>query len=365
MSFQKTIAWVLCILSAGLLYSCDQAQRGSNSNKPPARGGRGEIVLVIDSLKFQGEVKEALLEVFQEDIPGLVREESLYDLRRVDPRAMTRILRMAYNIVYVTTFDDKNPGSQSINAQFSKKSKEQAAKNDSLFMIRNEDEFARGQEVIYLFGNNEKELIENLRKNKSKIQNLFEVRERNRLGEVLFNRTNGKLAAKGEELFNLELKIPPSYQFVKEGENFLWARQPTPTTQRADISLIFYETEYKSEEQLFPENIIKLRDEILKTRVFGDPNNPESFVKTEKQVPPAFRNLKIDGQYAVEMRGQWKTNNVSMGGSFISYVTVNPDNSKLYFMEGFVFYPNEKHKSALWEIETILMGTNFIENPEK
>ncbi|QDH81044.1 DUF4837 family protein [Echinicola soli] len=362
MNKKNSLFLALFILAASILVSCQDGKNGSNSNKPKARGASGEILLVIDSVKYKGPVGDALKGIFEEDIKGLVRQETLFDMRKVDPRSMTRILKMAYNIVYVTTFDDKKAGSRMISNQFSPASKEKAAADPSLFMLRNEDEFAQGQEVVYLFGNTEEELINNLRKNKDKLQNLFEVRERNRLGDAILERTSGKVQSKGKEILGLNLKIPASYQYVKEEENFLWARQPTPTTQRADISLIFYQTDYTSEEQVFPENIIKLRDEILKTRVFGDPEKPTSYLETEKQIVPSFRNMQIDGHYAIEMRGQWKTHTISMGGSFVSYTIVDEAKGKLYYLEGFLYYPNETHKKALREIEAILMATTFPED---
>ncbi|AWW29388.1 DUF4837 domain-containing protein [Echinicola strongylocentroti] len=364
MNKRKSLILALLIFTAGLVISCTEGEDGDNSNKPRARGASGEILLVIDSLKYKGPVGDALKGIFEEDIKGLVREETLFDMRKVDPRSMTRILKMAYNIVYVTTFDDKKPGSRMISNQFSPQSKEKAAADPSLFMLRNEDEFARGQEVVYLFGNNEEDLINNLRKNKEKLQNLFEVRERNRLGEVILSRTNGAVQTKGEEILGLDLTVPASYQFVKEEENFLWARQPTPTTKRADISLIFYQTDYTSEEQVFPENLIAFRDQILKTRVFGDPEKPNSYLETEKQIVPSFRNMEIDGHYAIEMRGQWKTHTISMGGSFVSYAVVDEAKGKLYYLEGFLYYPSETHKKALREIEAILMATKFPEAPK-
>ncbi|WP_215224784.1 DUF4837 family protein [Echinicola shivajiensis] len=361
MSTKRIFILAAAIVFTVIISSCENLKSESGSNKPKARGGHGEILLVIDSLKYKGPVKDALENVFEEDIKGLVREETIFDIRKVDPRTMTRILKMAYNIVYVTTFDDKKPGSRMISAQFSPQSKEKALEDNSLFMIRNEDEYAQGQEVIYLFGNNEEELVNNLNKNKGKLQNLFEVRERNRLSTAIFNRRNGAIETKAKEKFNLDLKIPASYQFVKEEDHFMWLRQPTPNTQRADISLFFYETDYTSEEQVFPENIIQFRDQILKERIFGDPEKPNSYLKTETQIIPSFRDIKVDGKYALEMRGQWRTNNISMGGSFLSYIVVDQKRGKLYYMEGFLYYPNETHKSALREIETILLATKFPE----
>lgn len=224
MKKKNSLILALFLFATGILVSCQDGENGNNSNKPKARGASGEILLVIDSLKYKGPVGDALKNVFEEDIKGLVRQETLFDMRKVDPRSMTRILKMAYNIVYVTTFDDKKPGSRMISNQFSPASKEKAAADPSLFMLRNEDEFAQGQEVVYLFGNSEEELINNLRKNKNKLQNLFEVRERNRLGEAILARTSGKVQSEGEEILGLELTVPASYQFVKEEENFLWAK---------------------------------------------------------------------------------------------------------------------------------------------
>lgn len=330
-----------------------------NSSKPRASGDIGEIILVMDSALFQGPVGDAVRDVFEDDIQGLVRQEKIFNIRRVDPESMNRVLKRAPNIVYVTTFDGTTPGSRIINRQFNQTSKEMAEKDPKLFMLRIENEFARGQEVLYLFGNNEEQLIQNLRANKNKLQNFYVVRERNRLGEGILRRTNSAVKVKGKEKFGIEINVPASYQFVQEDENFLWLRQPTPTTDRADISLFFYQTDYVSEEQVFPENIIALRNEITKSRIFGDPANRNSYTEIQEQAPPHFRNIDINGHYGIEVRGQWRTHNLSMGGSFLSYVVVDEANGKLYYMDGFIYYPNEEHRAALREIETVLLATEF------
>ena len=361
MSLRKIIIIAFFLFPSFLfLTGCGENGEGnSDSSKPSARGEIGEIILVMDSTKYQGPVGDAVRGIFEEDIRGLERQEKIFNLKRVDPRAMNRLLRMATNIVYVTTFDDKSSGSRTINAQFNQKSKEMAQNDSSLFMLRNENEFAMGQEVLYLFGHNEEQLIQNLNANKDKIQNLYEVRERERLARGILSRKNSAMKVKGLEKFGIGINVPASYQFVQEDENFLWMRQPTPTTNRADISLFFYQTDYTSEEQLFPENIIKLRNDITRERIFGDPDNPDSYIEIQQQSVPSFRNITIDGNYAIELRSQWRTHNISMGGSFLSYTVVDEKSGKLYYLEGFVYYPNEAHRASLREIETILLATDF------
>ncbi|MDA0314395.1 MAG: DUF4837 family protein [Bacteroidetes bacterium] len=339
------------------LFSCEQ-EDGSNGTKPKARGSIGEIVLAIDSIKWAGPVGEELRAIFEEDLPGMLRSESIFKIHRVDPRAMTRMLKMYTNLVYVTTFDDKKGGSQVINAQFTPESKAKAAADPNIYSLRMEDEFALGQEVLYLFGNNEEELISNLRKHKDKLQNLFEVRERTRLAKPLLARKNATAQSDGRKNLGIEIMPPVSYQIAKSESGFLWLRQPSPTENRPDISVYYFVTDYTKEEQTFPENILALRDSLAKTHIFGDPEDPTSFMKSEKQIPAAFRNLVINDNFTVEIRGTWKTNNMSMGGSYLGYLMIDQKKGKLYYMEGFVYYPNELHRNALREIQTILLHTN-------
>src|SRR5690554_1660520 len=153
---RKTTICIGFLFSILFWMGCQEnSEQNSDSSKPKARGEIGEIIMVIDSAKYQGPVGDALREVFAADIPGLIRSEQAFRLRVVDPQSMNRVLRAATNIIFVTTFDDNRPGSRALNAQFSAASKEKASQDSSLYMLRVENEFAIRQEVIYLFGNNE------------------------------------------------------------------------------------------------------------------------------------------------------------------------------------------------------------------
>lgn len=355
----RALSYIILIFLSAALFSCEGGgSSNGQSTKPKARGTAGEIVLAIDSTKWAGPVGDELREIFEADLPGMLRSESMFKVHRVDPRAMTRMLKMYTNVVYVTTFDDKRGGSQVINAQFTKESKEKASADPSLYSLRMEDEYAIGQEVLYLFGNTEEELIANLRKNKDRLQNLFEVRERGRLEKPLFARKNSAAEHAARTKLGIQIQAPASYQIAKSTDDFLWLRSPTPTERRPDISVFFYETDYRSEEQTFPANILALRDSIAREHIFGDPEDINSYVVSEKQIPPAFRNMVINDNFTVEIRGTWKTNNLSMGGTYLGYLMVDQAKGKLYYMEGFVYFPNESHRDALREIQTILLNTN-------
>jgi len=354
----KVFQLSIFLLIALTIFSCKDGN-SSDAMKPKAKGSIGEIVLAIDSTKWAGPVGEELRAIFEADLPGMIRSEPQFKVHRVDPRAMTRMLKMYTNLIYVTTFDDKKGGSQAINAQFTTESKAKAAADPSMYSLRMEDEFAIGQEVLYLFGNNEQELITNLRKNKDQLQNLFEVRERNRLAKPLMARKNATAQSDARKNLGIEIMPPISYQIAKSESGFLWLRQPSPTDKRPDISVYFHVEDYTQEEQTFPQNILALRDSIAKKHIFGDPDDPNSFMTSEKQIPPAFRNMEINNNFTVEIRGTWKTNNLSMGGTYLGYLMIDQKKGKLYYMEGFVYFPNEVHRDALREIQAVLLNTNI------
>ena len=52
---------------------------------PLGRGESGEIILVIDSTRWAGEIGKELRLTFRETVEGLPREEPLFDLRQVVP----------------------------------------------------------------------------------------------------------------------------------------------------------------------------------------------------------------------------------------------------------------------------------------
>ena len=84
----KAIYLNLLFLCCLFIFSCEEGA-DSLSSKPKARGSIGEIVLAIDSTKWAGPVGDELLAIFEADLPGMLRSESLFKVHRVDPRAMT------------------------------------------------------------------------------------------------------------------------------------------------------------------------------------------------------------------------------------------------------------------------------------
>lgn len=323
---------------------------------PDAAGEYGEVVIVMNKDQWSGEVGVALKEVFHASVPGLLRNEPYFVTRIIDPFQFNKLLKTGKNLVYVTTLDGNQPADKWLQNTFSDASKERISANPSMFMNTSDNQYAKGQKVLQLFGKDQKTLIAHLSKpeNQEKIRNYFNIAERQRLAtELGMSSATRNIVAGLKEKFGYTIKIPGSYELAMSEEDFMWARY-LPATG-ASKNLFVYFKDYTSEEEFQKAKIIGLRNEIGKKYIFGDPENPESYMTTEENyVPIASRTINFNQNYTVETKGAWKTNNNSIGGSFVSYTFVDEESKRLYYIEGFVIHPNEEHREAIRQLEALL-----------
>ena len=80
----KAIKTLLFAVTAFLIFSCgEESSSGKNSSKPKAKGSIGEIVLAIDSTKWAGPLGDELRDIFEADLPGMIRSEAMFKVHRV------------------------------------------------------------------------------------------------------------------------------------------------------------------------------------------------------------------------------------------------------------------------------------------
>lgn len=323
---------------------------------PEAAGEYGEVVIVMNKEEWDGELGVALKGVFHASVPGLLRNEPYFVTRIIDPFQFNKLLKTAKNLVYVTTLKGNQPADKWLQNTFSDASKERIRSNPNLFMNTSDDQYARGQKVLQLFGKDKKTLISHLTKpeNQEKIRNYFNIAERERLANDLgMSSATRNIVAGLKEKFGYTIKIPGSYELAMSEEDFMWARY-LPATG-ASKNLFVYFKDYTSREEFEKAKIIGLRNEIGRKYIFGDPENPESYMTTEETyVPIASRTISFNDTYTVETKGAWKTNNNSIGGSFVSYTFVDEASKRLYYIEGFVIHPNEEHRESIRQLEALL-----------
>ena len=76
---------------------------------------------------------------------------------------------------------------------------------------------------------------------------------------------------------------------------------------------------------------------------------------------PESKVIDFKEMYAVETRGLWKLVNDFMGGPFVNICFTNPEGDQLYFIEGFVYAPENSKRDQIRQVEAILNTFEWVE----
>lgn len=335
-----------------LLFSCGP---GSGKNVPPASGLSGDMYLVMDSLQWTGPLGRALDSIFNQEMAGLPHNESIFNLRWINPSKLNFVLKQRRNLIFAVSLDQKGSGARIVKKLFTPASLEKIKSDPTSYVQTVPDIFARNQQVMFLFGNTEAELLGNVKKHGEELIEFFNRTERERLTETLFK--SGTL--KGvrtwvNKNFQCDVRIPFGYNLAQSESDFLWVRQINP---KDDKDFFIASTAYTSQDQFLQDSLVSFRDKICKKYLFEDPAVSDSYLVTETSIPfipVQSRPINFNGHYAVELRGIWRTNNKSMGGPFMGYAMVDQATKKFYYIEGFTFSPGKDQREIMRELETIM-----------
>lgn len=360
---KKTVRlYTLLILGVAFLLSSCEGEQTSSTGKAKkhgidSKGGLGEIVVVMDPRKKDSPLGQALRDVFAKDIPGLPQPESWFKILTVAPSKFKGFLKRHHNIIFLASLDNKTTEGRYLKGYFTKKSINMIKSDSKKFMLRRTDVYANGQRVMYLFGNTEKQLIDNMKANQDRLLNYFHDREQQRISEKMYGISEQKkLSEYVKQIVKLKLRIPAGFGVAREEKNFVWLRRKgNPVRKQADISLMITSRPYTSTKIFEEKNIVAWRDTLGK-RYVNDKSIEGSYISTETFIKPILetKRITIDKKFAVEYRGFWKLKNGSRGGPFLSYAFVDEAQKKVFYIEGFIYAAGMRKKEAIFQTEAIL-----------
>ena len=334
------------------LTACEPGTSDPSDSLPTARGASGEVVLVMDSASWQGELGDELRQTFLKAMPGLPQPEPYFSVRYVDPFKLNKVLRNAKNMLFVATLNNNSMAGRKMRSYFTDSSIKRIEENPDLFRFSKKNQFARGQQVLFLFGTSDDALIENLKNNRKDVRNHFHQVEIDRLQKSLYRanerRTINRELLKDEGFY---LRVPYGYEIVPldhQPEDFIWIRN---LGEDVDKSIVVASKNYTSEQEFTPEGISDFRRRIMRRNIRDDST---TYMTVQDLVPVEYDTVNFNGKYAIEARGLWKMSNNSMGGPFLSYTFVDQETGRIYYVEGFVYSPGKQKRPSVREVEAIL-----------
>ncbi len=335
-----------------LVLGCQKVSSGLEKEfMPNARGEVGEIILVMDSTQYEGELGDLIRETFREPMRGLPQDEPMFSLGKSSPKRLNSVLRSAANMIFVMTLDSKTSESNVLRGYFTDESLKTIQRDTTRFMATRTDEFAKGQLVLYLFSSSEELLMKKIRANRGYLQELFESVERQRLQSKLLKSRAKEIEKAIAENHDFTIGVPYGWELGKNTKNFVWYRLLEADKEQ---NVFVYHEPYRSAD-IF-NDIGRFRDKITETNL-RDSEKPGLYITRQQRddfIGMFSETTSFDGNYAVKTRGLWKISDNSGGGPYISYTIVDEANQRVYYIEGYVYSPGTKKKNYIRGLDTII-----------
>lgn len=316
----------------------------NDDSLPKATGAIGEVLLVMDTSHLRTDLGGTLEKVFLSPYPGLPQPELPYSITRIHFNAFRNVFKRHKTIVFLIPFHEGKGYMQQLLGddvveKISKSSKDVFIKDNV---------FANEQQIIFVFGNTQKDIINALEKNKKYIFREIDKRENLRLLQKLYAvGENKKLADLLKNDLGFSLRIPKDYKLVNGTEKFTWLRL---ALEEYDYNILVSKMPYSSEAQFDSSYVAEWRKSLGSNVNSGDTSSS----KIVQNIFPIETKIISQPVYKVEDRGLWKLKNNTMGGPFLSYVLTSSDRMYIYYIEGFVAAPGKDKRELIREIETIL-----------
>ncbi len=345
---------LLVVLVIMCFMSCESPDQKSEKDKkyylPEAGGNVGEMLVLMDSAKWQGELGKTVRQTFAASVPGLPQDEPYYSLKYISPRKFNSVLKFAKNVMIVMTLEGNSKDSREMRKDFTPQSLNRIKDDPNLYMTTRQDEFARGQEILYLFAKDDASLIDKITANSSRLVNHFNQIESDRIATKIFGRREANIERKLMEEHNVSFSIPYGYDLAKSLKNFAWVRFLDAEYEK---NIFVYHEPYTSDEIFKSKDMEAFREKITST-LMRDVEKPEIYMTYQPQLPFEVTEINFKDKFALETRGLWKLSDISGGGPFVSYTFVDQELNRLYYVEAYVYAPSMDKFPLVREMSTIL-----------
>ena len=314
------------VLFCILLLACGDKKDGDKTAYLPASNGNlNSISVVVDNSLWDGSVGESIRDIFAAPINGLAVDEPMFKLRQIPPQVFDGFATRSRLVLKIEKGDLASTTKIANNV------------------------FAKPQTVAVVTGNTIQEIIAQLEESKTKIIDAFnkeEVKEKQR-------RINLDLldVSNVEKKLGISVNIPTAYRIAKADDDFIWIRKNLSNSKTIELMLYEVPLETISQEDSTIVDIVKMRDEITKTKIPGEDG---IYMKVEDAYAPSMFNTIIDNKPAYEVRGLWDMEGYTMGGPFVTYAIEDKVNKRYLIADGYVYAPSLSKSEYVFELESII-----------
>lgn len=346
---------LIVIILAVFLQNCDGDYRKK------ASGSFGEVIVVMDSSKFESETAEAIREVYGQPIKTLPNFEPMFDLKfqGFDNNEQLEQIKRNKNLIIASPLSDSSNTTEFIRALLDDEIEERVESEDS-YAFPFQNQWYRNQWTIILTSNNDSVLAEKIRNSEGTlVDNLLE-KEMDRWEEEIYER--GEQTALADSIWQdhgWKIRIQHDWNknidttHTENGDEFkfLTMRRPLPDNDRWFWA--WWKDDVKDIQFLDDDWINAKRDSLMEDWIRG--SREESYVTTEYRRPVETESFELkDGLIAYETLGTWQMTGDAMGGPFVNMTVYDEENDRLFMMEFAQFAPQYNKRRFVRQFRTML-----------
>ena len=321
---------IFCLIIITALYACGEP---TTRALPGSTGKAGEVVVVIDTKYWNGELGEYIKVNLAREQKALPQPEPIFNVVNIPTSSFKGLFITHRNLVIFIIGDDEPEG-----------------------ITEKKNIWATSQVVIKVSARSEKECLALLIADPLRLEEILIEKERNRLRQKFLSITNQELSKKLENKFDIRLNVPSDYVIYTDKDDFMWFSKETPEITQA----IFVYTYEKSGNDLDNAvRILEMRDSITKENIPGPIEG--SYMGTMHDFTAITRSLNFDGTMVTETRGLWNVVGDFMGGPYISLTLLSKDGSKVICVDGYVYAPKYDKRNYIRQVEAVLYSLEIAQ----
>lgn len=306
-----------------------QSVRGKKKSiiRPASTGNPYEVLVVASAENLQNKVYYNLMDVLEDDVPGLPQSESQFKVSKTTDKNYYRTLRFCRSIVMVNT----DPGMYT---------------QPKIKYARNV--YSTPQIILTLQAPDAESLAPFIKENADVIADVLVKAELNNEIDRLKEKHSLVIQEQVQKQFGCDVWIPQELVKTKKGKDFFWAS--TDKGER-DMNFVVYSFPYTDAAVFTPEGFFEKRDSVMQANIPG-PREGQYMQTARPYVKVTDSEMR--GRYCQVARGLWEMKDYDMGGPFISVSRVDEANQKVIVAEGFVYAPGDAKRNLMRRMEAAI-----------
>lgn len=321
------------LLLITLLFSAC-SQEGSTP-KPSYTGRPGELLIVCPNNYWQGDLGDSILYYLQPNFPMLPQAEAVFNLVHFEEDKLNQLLSRHRNILKIEIDPSKEEG---LSNQPSKE--------------------AKGQVHITLHAKNATNAVALVKEASNSIINQIRLEERHRYQNWLALHPEKEIEKQIQDTFGYKVTIPFGTELIEIADDFVrlkWEREKilSGTKHFMEIGIVLYKSNYYTDTIFTQEGLTELRNRELK-RIPGPKEGSHMALQSFISPEVLAVNPNPGFQYAMELRGLWRTTESFIGGPFVSLSQLDEEKAKVITVEAFVLAPKFDKREFMKEAEALV-----------